>query len=181
MQHDTTIHLIHQPMIWDLDASKVVARKRKMLLKRPWRKMKSYREVYGIFKEKSDRWTKIIYCPLLFDAQKILLDTPMHLVHIYYSNALVVPTFYYLPHPLCLSVFYPKMCFCIWTIKLTIQCNTLPRIPIIKILSGKLKLFRLLEMKSVLTALIFGTVHAQECSIPTDLPEGMVLKLLQLY
>ena len=56
--------------------------------------MKSYREVYGIFKEKSDRWTKIIYCPLLFDAQKILLDTPMHLVHIYYSDALVVPKFY---------------------------------------------------------------------------------------
>ena len=35
--------------------------------------------------------------------------------------------------------------------------------------------FRLLEMKSVLTALIFGTVHAQECSIPSELPEGMVL------
>jgi len=28
-------------------------------------------------------------------------------------------------------------------------------------------------MKSVLTALIFGTVHAQECSIPSELPEGL--------
>lgn len=39
--------------------------------------------------------------------------------------------------------------------------------------------FRLLEMKSVLTVLIFGTIHAQECSIPSELPEGMVL--LHLY
>ena len=31
MQHDTTIHLIRQPMIWDLDVLRVVVPKRKML------------------------------------------------------------------------------------------------------------------------------------------------------
>ena len=35
MQHDTTIHLIRQPMTWDLDVLRVVVPKRKMLLKIP--------------------------------------------------------------------------------------------------------------------------------------------------
>ena len=103
----------------------------------------------------------------------------MPLVHIYsdalnvFSSSHTEFTRFYLTILFATSALpiLPKMCFCI-SIKLTLQ---FAKDTIQKNSHQLTTFFRLLEMKSVLTALIFGTVHAQECSIPSELPEGMVL------